>query len=726
LNQTPDELAFMNAGVVAHNSGDLEKAEENYRKALAINPQNPDGLHLLGYMAYQLGFVEEAISLVEDAIRIAPNNPLFYNNLASINRANDAVDAAIDAYRKSVELKGDDPDVLNDLGNLIRKKAVSESSMSYLAEAEKLIRKAIALNPNSAKYHNNLGVVLQNMGPPDSDKAKDCFLRALELDPGLVGIRGSLGSLAEAEGDDDLAEEFYRQAIDQQPEGTEAVNNYLEVLGNYAGFLEKRKRVAEAIEILAKAERLDPENYAVRLSKATALMLIRRDEEALDALQSLMVLDQSRYEAYWYFSRTLRKIGRLNEAEEFITSALEHFPKNIHMRHELGAIYICQSEMFKAQKIYEDFIGELGGDGLIAGGAGIYASLGVVYLNTGTPEQVIEMFEAAMEVEPEKKDANNNYAVSLVALGLLPEGWERMRSRWDSHDFSSPVRPFQKPYWEGQSLEGKTIALWGEQGVGDEIRFASLIPEMMDKGANVIIECDQRLVELFARSFDGAEVYGRADDLSVPFEDRCDYQIPILDLARTFRPTIESFPKGPHSYLKADPGRTEFWRERLAELGPRPKVGVLWRSMFNSDERMPHYATVEEMAPVLNVGGVDFINLMYAECSEDRARIADLYGVNIHTWDDINLKDDQDDLASLISNLDVVVCPMTSPGILAGALDIPVLSFITTLRSLDLLGHPDAPGWLPSMRHFIKDFHEPWAPVMENIATEMKRTLGLS
>lgn len=712
--QESEELGFLEAGVAAHNGGDLEQAEACYRKVLAINPYNSDALHLLGFLAFRFGFAQEAISLIEDAIQISPKQPLYFNNIATVYKASGEDDKALSAYRRSIKLKRDDPDVLNDFANLLRTTAAKRADVTALRQAKKLIRKAIKLNSGRAQYHNNLGNVLRDLGPENFDEARKSYECALQIDANLAGTIGNLGLLAQMQEDLDQAEKFFLRAVALAPDDAEAHNNH-------AQLLDKTHRLKEAIVCYDKALALDPENYAIRLNKARSLMHIRRDEEALAELQKLMEQDPSRVEAFWNFAITLRKMEKLREGERFIGAALEHFPDSISLKHELASIHLILCELPKAEEILQEILDGVEEGKMLFGGAGIYATLGVIYLHTRTPEEVVEMFRIAMEMEPDNMNANINYALSLISMGMLEEGWKRYINRWESVEFTSPVRPFQKPIWQGQPLQGKTIALWGEQGIGDEIRYASLIPEIMDKGADVVIECDPRLVDIFARSFAGANVFGRQEDLSVPFEDACDYQIPVLDLAGFFRPTIESFPPAPYAYLQADPGRMEFWRGRLDELGRHPKIGVLWRSILFSDETIPHYATVEELEPILKVQGIDFINLMYAECSEDRARIAQMYGVEIHTWDDINLKDDQDDLAALISSVDLVIGPMTATTVLAGALAVPVLCFLTKVRTTELLGNPDAPGWAPSMRHFVKGYQDPWSPVMEKLAAELKR-----
>mgnify|MGYP001447957179 FL=1 len=262
--------------------------------------------------------------------------------------------------------------------------------------------------------------------------------------------------------------------------------------------------------------------------------------------------------------------------------------------------------------------------------------------------------------------------------------------------------------------------------MGDEIRHASMIPDMLNMGAEVHVECEPRLVDLFQRSFEGAKVFPCPYTEAETGEVAIDFQSAILDLGGYLRPTIDSFPSDPnHAFLKPDPQRIAFWEERMKALGPRPKVGMIWQSKKAVGGRDRWDATVEELAPIFSVKGIDFVNLMYVECNDDRAKIQELYGVNLHTWDDIDLKNDQDELCALISNLDLVVSHASSVAYTAGGLGIPTFNFMPIKIYFDLLGNPDAPGWSPSMRYFRKSINEEWDGPMNEIAEEIRDKFGI-
>jgi ADP-heptose:LPS heptosyltransferase len=152
---------------------------------------------------------------------------------------------------------------------------------------------------------------------------------------------------------------------------------------------------------------------------------------------------------------------------------------------------------------------------------------------------------------------------------------------------------------------------------------------------------------------------------------------------------------------------------------------MIWQSKKAMGGRGRWGATVKELAPIFSIEGIDFVNLMYVECNDDRSKIQELYEVNLHTWDDIDLKDDQDDLCALISNLDIVVSHASSVAYTAAGLGIPTLVFMPVRTYFDLLGNPDAPGWAPSMRYFRKSIEEDWDKPINEIAREIKTRFNL-
>jgi hypothetical protein len=190
---------------------------------------------------------------------------------------------------------------------------------------------------------------------------------------------------------------------------------------------------------------------------------------------------------------------------------------------------------------------------------------------------------------------------------------------------------------------------------------------------------------------------------------------PLGSLPALFRPTVSSFPAH-NGYLVADAARRRRFRARLDELGPGPKVGITWRSMNLATVRLSHYATLEELSPVLTLPGVTFVNLQYgppAWRDEELDAVESAYGVHVHRWEDVDYTDDIDEVAALTAELDLVIGPGSFPTVLAGALGVPAFVFRAT--STWMHGAAADP-WFPSIRGFVRAWRDDWGDVMASIA----------
>ena len=168
-------------------------------------------------------------------------------------------------------------------------------------------------------------------------------------------------------------------------------------------------------------------------------------------------------------------------------------------------------------------------------------NLGAILLSQGKGNEAVEHLRAALRIEPNDAKAHCNLAQALLLSGNLTEGWKEHEWRMIRYGIQYKLN---LPIWNGESPAGKTILLWGEQGVGDEILFASMFPEIIDAAGHCIIECDARLAPLFARSFPTAETIPKRASLLHPraTEPDIDFQIAAGSLARLLRPSLDSFP----------------------------------------------------------------------------------------------------------------------------------------------------------------------------------------
>jgi len=404
--------------------------------------------------------------------------------------------------------------------------------------------------------------------------------------------------------------------------------------------------------------------------------------------------------------------GRLFEAEGIYQQILQADPNQPDALHLLGLI----AYQFGKNDTAADLI-----DQALATRpdyAEAYSNRGLALQELNQLEDAVASYDKAIGIKPDYAEAYWNKSLALLLCGKFGNGWELYKWRWRCTEIHPLPRDFTQPLWEGGSLDGKTVLVWGEQGVGDEAMFASLIPEIIEQAEHCVIECDPRLVELFNRSFPEATAIARA----VPHSERADapdidLQAPIADLARWLRPTLESFAPVT-SCLIAYPTRVAECRSRYQHHGRPLVVGISWRS-GNREFGLARSTTLDLWAPLFRQPGVRFVNLQYGDCAADLATVRQRLGIEILHDDAIDPLSDMDGFAAQVAAMDLVVSIDNSTVHLAGALGKPtwvLLPYVPDWRWL--LDRDDSP-WYGSVKLYRQCEDRNWEPVLQRVAQDM-------
>jgi hypothetical protein len=252
-------------------------------------------------------------------------------------------------------------------------------------------------------------------------------------------------------------------------------------------------------------------------------------------------------------------------------------------------------------------------------------------------------------------------------------------------------------------LTGKSILIWTEQGLGDEILFASMLPDVIARAGRCIIECSPRMAPVFARSFPAAQVraYQRAH-VPVSPAPAADYQIAIGDLGRFLRGDFAAFPRH-HGYLKADAAKAAALRARYQAVKPgNVVVGLSWRS-GNKDIGVLKSADLAEWAAILGLPGLTFVNLQYGDSSVDVAAVRARLGVGIYHDDTVDPLKSMDDFFAQVAAMDLVISTSNTTIHAAGSLNVPVWLIDAGGLWYWFRERADSP-WYPAMRIFRSPF----------------------
>ncbi|WP_395670711.1 tetratricopeptide repeat protein [Phenylobacterium sp.] len=419
----------------------------------------------------------------------------------------------------------------------------------------------------------------------------------------------------------------------------------------------------------------------------------------------------------------LRELSRLDEAVDVLKPAIVKHPTTPALWNTMGTVVAEKGDFENARVFFEEALR------LDPGFAKARYNLGNSLLALGDPAGALEACEAALaQTKPEDERQMMRLARStiLIANGRIGEGWDSYEARL--HPQYAQVTHFavKAPRWTpGEDLAGKRLLVLGEQGLGDEVLFANVLPDLitaLGPQGRLTLGVETRLVPLFQRSFPDIEVGPHATGAHqnrpvrhAPFAaERTDIDAftPIGSLLRALRRSVEDFPERT-GFLTADPDRVAHWRGELAAAGPGPKVGLLWKSAITKAARQRYFSPFEAWGPVLGQPGVRFVNLQYGDCAEEIAWVAREMGVEVWTPPGIDLRNDLDDVAALSCALDLVVGFSNATLNLAAACGAPTW-LISTPRAWTLLG-TDRYHWYPQTRVFTPAAFGAWEPLMAEL-----------
>jgi tetratricopeptide (TPR) repeat protein len=483
-------------------------------------------------------------------------------------------------------------------------------------------------------------------------------------------------------------------------------------LRDQADQLRRAGHFARALEVYEAYLKEQPDDYQALLDQGSVLMSLERFADAAQ-VYSKMVQIKPNETVLSNLGAALIRLGRANEAKVVLDYALEINPKNINARINLGgvlqALGMPKESLQNAleavsidptQPLAFNNLGSALFDlakfpeakhafetAILLDSKNLDAQINIANIESklGSPQASIEAYKKALSLLPteakQRAEAIRFYmSFEYLKQGILPEGWDCYEGGFSNlvpvAGARHPRRNFSVPRWNGEALNGKTLLVWREQGLGDELLFATCLHELEALGGKIVVECDRRLVETFTRSFPHytvrAEAFLPEQAMQSPYKD-FDLHVPLGSLMKYFRRDIKDFERS-GAYIKTDPAKVAKFAERLAPYKEDYRlVGICWRSGKLDPVRNLGYTTLDEWGEVLQTPGFKFVNLQCGECEEELKEAEQKYGVEILRWPDLNLKDDLDDVFALMHCLDAVSSVQTAVLVMGGGVGVPTV-----------------------------------------------------
>lgn len=487
----------------------------------------------------------------------------------------------------------------------------------------------------------------------------------------------------------------------------------------------------QAFTMYERALALDPTEPDLYLNIGTAAWDLKLYDGACKAFRAYIALKPHCHKGYNNLSGCMRDMGQIDEAIDVIKNAIYLMPEEPMLWNMLGTIMGECSDFESAVTFYREAAR------LAPTLARPYHNLGHALCHTGPLEEALANFDQSLkfcELDSDRAETLHARGICLAAMGRLKEAWPDYEERLNPRCGQSTYFAVRAPRWDGEDLSGKKLLVVGEQGLGDEIMLAGMVPDLIERVGpygQVMIACDHRLVPLYQRSFPSAHV-GHEEHTkhnATPVrvvrwahgDLQPDYYTPMGVPLKFLRNSIDSFPKD-RDFVKADPSRVRYWQDRLAMLGPGPYVGICWRSMLLSTQRKKFYSALELWRPVLEKTEFKFINLQYGDCADELKFMRERHGIVVHNFEDLDIKNNLDDNAALCSALDMMISAPTAAAALAAGTGTETW-FLTAGRVWPQLGTDHYP-WYQNTRVITPEKFGDWETLLKTAAQELDKHFG--
>jgi Tfp pilus assembly protein PilF len=464
----------------------------------------------------------------------------------------------------------------------------------------------------------------------------------------------------------------------------------------------RQGRHAEAIDCYQKALAASPSDPHVLFALGNTARALGMARPAEVFYREVLAIAPDRIEALINLANLLRANGQVEAARALIAPALERNLQSPELWLTLGSVFRDANDAAAAEQHYRralelqpDYAAALGNLADMLAGKGCYV-------------EAMPLYDRALREEPDNAQAKLNRAVLHLLTGNLQQGWQDYAGRLRIPG-KAPICDHGLARWKGESLSGKCLLVTAEQGVGDQLMFASMIRDLAARadadGGSVILECEPRLAPLFARSFEditvhpsrmetrGAEVHASYDWLADVGGADCAIEMGSLPLH--LRDELAKFPK-PNAYLDADEIETLNWQRTLSSAAEGPFIGICWRSGKLTSGRALNYAPLKDWAAFIRDMPGSPVCVQYDAMPEEIDMLGELSGKVVVVPGGIDQKQELDRTCALLFALDAVVSAPTAVCWLSAGAGVPTFKILRD------------PAWTS----FGCDY-EPFAPVAQ-------------
>ncbi|OYY59115.1 MAG: hypothetical protein B7Y05_07100 [Polynucleobacter sp. 24-46-87] len=433
---------------------------------------------------------------------------------------------------------------------------------------------------------------------------------------------------------------------------------------------------------------------------------------ALEIIQKAITADKRNGIAYSNQGNIQLKLGMTLEAVASYEKAIQLAPNYAEAYSNLGNAFQELGEITKAIELYKKAISIDGRN------PEFFYNLGNAFWKLDAIEEARKSYENTIAIASSHANALHNLAHLDLREFKFSEGWNRYEARWCLDEKEKPLAiDTTMPQWDGQPKKNR-LFIWAEQGIGDQILYASMLNDFANYPQHITVSVDKKLVSIFKRLFPNFQIIDKGEQFSEEFYDE---QIPIGSLGQFLRPNIQSFNLPNSGYFPSlDKGPVD---ANLAKyFGGRINCGISWKSN-RAKLGQNKSISLNELAPILKMSSLNFINLQYGDVKNEILTVNSQLETSIQMVEELDLYEDIQCLQALIEACDIVITTSNTTAHLAGMSGKETLLFLPMGNSRFWYWH-DIDGvslWYPSIKVFKQVNPGDWSVPIEAVKAYLEK-----
>lgn len=471
------------------------------------------------------------------------------------------------------------------------------------------------------------------------------------------------------------------------------------------------------VNYLKKSISINPNQYIFLTNLGNGLINLNKSEEAIFYFDMALKIAPKAPSILYNKARAYKALKKYKESEVTYLNAIQIDPKNPLLYMNIGFLYNELGDYQKALNYYNQ------GIQITPSNHEIIYNRGITFTNLKQYELAIKDFDKAVDLNPNFKQALYNKSFIKLTTKSFKEGWLLYENRWASLENNKYLKT-TKPELSTFNISGKNIFIWAEQGVGDQIIYASLLHDALETNNQFYVSVDARLIPIFTRSFawsNRVQFISLTEELP---ESKYDFHLPLGNLGKFFRNSINDFNSHPQNYLKANDNQVKILENKIKK-NQKKICGISWISK-NLEVGIHKSISLQELLPILSLSNTTFVNLQYGDTRKEIDDIKKIHGIEIQSVDEIDNFHNLDGLIALVSACDFIITASNVTAHIAGALgkETYLLTPFSHGRIWYWGENEESCLWYPSIKIYRSVNSESWSQPVSLLKNKLIKMYG--